>query len=486
MRNLALARYLLMGGILALFLVVLVACGEAAEPEEAEATEPPPTATTAPVAPTVAPTEAPTEAAMEEEPTEAMMEDEDAGLMAAAAALAGGPGAFFVGDLNQLVGPVPSYIDDDIGDNDGVPYEGLEDYLYVFDSDYYRVLVERANYANPTQVITTGESFEFQLACINRALTHCKLAEWWSDEVYERTNGQLKIEVVGYPELGISGEDVLELTENGTLSFAELPSAYTAGDLPAMDMKYLWGIYKDNQTFYEATAAAIPDLDKLIEERTGGGVTVFQMWRVPENEIFFFSKEPIEELEDFHGLKVRSFGGALSDMIDGMGSEAQWVAFAEVYTALERGILDGGVTGANAAYGQRWYEVADYMAGPLPLFTVENATFNPDVWDNLPADFQAVLMEEGAKYELEFFRVTPILSALGIPKLLDEGMIYTPFSDEIRTFLFEEVALKRVVPQWVNRVGGPDTDAVKLFNKTVGPVAGILINPDGSASLIEN
>ena len=117
--------------------------------------------------------------------------------------------------------------------------------------------MERANYTNPTQATTTGESFEFQLACINRALTHCKLAEWWSDEVYERTNGQLKIEVVGYPELGISGEDVLELTENGTLSFAELPSAYTAGDLPAMDMKYLWGIYKDNQTFYEATAAAI-------------------------------------------------------------------------------------------------------------------------------------------------------------------------------------------------------------------------------------
>ena len=45
---------------------------------------------------------------------------------------------------------------------------------------------------------------------------------------------------------------------------------------------------------------------------------------------------------------------------------------------------DCGVTGANAGYGQRWYEVADYMAGPLPLFTVENATFNPDVWADLP------------------------------------------------------------------------------------------------------
>ena len=451
---------------LALLMAAILACGSAAEPTTA------PAATATP-APTAAATATPAPAA----------NPADAALTAAANRLAGGPGAIYVGDLSQLVGPVPDPIKDDIGDNDGVPMAGLADYLYVFDSDYYRTLVERANHANPTQLTTTGQNLQYQLACINRALTHCKLAEWWAQQVEQRTNGQLIIEIVGYPELGISGEDVLELTENGTLSFAELPSAYTAGDLPAMDMKYLWGIYKDNQTFYQATVAAIPDLDQLIADRTGGGVTVFQMWRVPENEIFFFSKEPITTLNDFQGLKVRSFGGALSDMIDGMGSEAQWVAFAEVYTALERGILDGGVTGANAAYGQRWYEVADYMAGPLPLFTVENATFNPDVWNNLPQDFQAILLEEGAKYELEFFRVTPILSSLGIPKLLDEGMTYNPFSEEIREFLFEEVALKRVVPQWVNRVGGPQTEAVALFNKTVGPVAGITINPDGTASL---
>ncbi len=477
-------RKIMLTGVLALLMAVILACGEAAEP-----TEPPPPPTAAPTAtqaaaPTVQPTA--TEAAMEEPTEEPQMMGGDADLMAAAARLAGGPGAVYVGDLNQLVGPVPEPIEDDVGDYGGVPYEGLEDYLYVFESDYYRGMVERANLANPTQATTTGMELSYQFACINRALTHCKLAEWFSDRVFERTNGQLRIEIIGYPELGIAGPDILELLANGTLSFAELPAAYTAGDLPAMDMKYLWGMYPDNETFYKATVASIPDLDRLIEERTGGGVTIFQLWRVPENEIFFFSKEPIEELEDFEGLKVRSFGGALSDMIDGMGSEAQWVAFSEVYTALERGILDGGVTGANAAYGQRWYEVADYMSGPLPLFTVENATFNYDVWQEIPEDFQKILWEEGAIYELEFFRFTPVLSSLGIPKLLDEGMIYTPFNDEIKKHLFEEVALNYVIPQWVSRVGGYDTEAVQLFNKNVAPVAGIQINPDGTASLVDN
>ena len=194
-------RNLTITGVLALLMVVILACGEAAAPTKPPAPTAAPTATTAPAA-----TEVPTEAAMEatEAPTEAAMEVDD-DIEAVAARLAGGPGAFYVGDLNHLVGPVPEAIEDDIGDNEGVPYEGLEDFMYVFGSDYYRMIVERANLTNPTEATTTGMELSYQFACINRALTHCKLAEWWSDEVYERTNGQLRIEIIGYPELGIAG-----------------------------------------------------------------------------------------------------------------------------------------------------------------------------------------------------------------------------------------------------------------------------------------
>ena len=65
-------------------------------------------------------------------------------------------------------------------------------------------------------------------------------------------------------------------------------------------------------------------------------------------------------------------------------------------------------------------------------------------------------------------------------------MIYIPFSDEMKEFMFEEVGMGRVIPNWISRFGGPDTEAAEIFNRTVGPVAGVRINPDGSASLIEN
>lgn len=60
-------------------------------------------------------------------------------------------------------------------------------------------------------------------------------------------------------------------------------------------------------------------------------------------------------------------------------------------------------------------------------------------------------------------------------------MTYIPFSDEIRDFLFEEVALNSVIPRWVERIGGADTEAVQIFNRTMGTSLGIRINRDGTA-----
>ena len=59
-----------------------------------------------------------------------------------------------------------------------------------------------------------------------------------------------------------------------------------------------------------------------------------------------------------------------------MGGDSQFVWFAEVYTALERGILDCGVTVAFAAHAQQWHEVSEYMLGPLSSQLLTNAMIN--------------------------------------------------------------------------------------------------------------
>jgi len=69
----------------------------------------------------------------------------------------------------------------------------------------------------------------------------------------------------------------------------------------------------------------------------------------------------------------------LSDLIgpDGLGANPQTMAFADVYPALERGVLDGAVTCGSCAVGQKWFEVTDYLTGPVPgTFAETFITFN--------------------------------------------------------------------------------------------------------------
>ena len=452
-------------------ILTVAACGEAAEPPtEAPAPTAAPTATTAPAQPTAASTGGTTMSADEE-------------LVDYAAQVAGGPGAIFVGDLSQLEGPAPESslggIDDE-GKSDGsVPLESLERHNWIYDSPYYQDLLEKAKLTDPTPLITTGEEFEYQYACTNRALLPCKLIEYYLiPNLSERTNDQLIINLTSFPELGISGADNMTLIRDGTLDIAEIYTGYVAGEVPALEIQSLWGMFKDHKAQYDATTVLTPDLERMIAEESGGSPIITHNWYVGIDQ-FFFCGEALTSPEDFKGKKTRSHGAAISDWIEGMGAEAQFVAFAEVYTALERGILDCGVTGADPAYGQRWYEVTTHMNGFLVSLFNDNVVMNISNYEKLPPDLQAILIEEGAKHELEALRLAAIQNEVGIIKNENEGLIKVLFSEELQA-LSDQAVLNNVVPGWINRVGDLEDPIFDIFNEKITPIVGIRIEDDGT------
>ena len=216
----------------------------------------------------------------------------------------------------------------------------------------------------------------------------------------------------------------------------------------------------------------------MLEDSTDGGKLILKEW-ASGNDIFFFSKEPLNTLEAFEGVKTRAFGTSISDWINGMGADAQFVAFAEVYTALERGILGAGVTGGDAGFGQRWYEVADYITGPLISWPANDMVMNKDIWEGLPPDLQAIVMEEAAKAELEMLRLGAIQNEVGLLKNVEKGgMEYSEFSSELRA-QSDKAVIEAVIPYWAQRVG-LDSPWIKTFNEKMGPVVGYRIEPDGS------
>ena len=330
---------------------------------------------------------------------------------------------------------------------------------------------------------STGYSFKFQYACINRTLDPCELLAApgsMLDRIRERTNGQVDIQISSFPELGLAGPDTLRLVADGTLGMAEIYSGYIGGDLPIVDIANLWGLIPDTDTNWKTIEAVSEPIHAIIEEQSNGIVLAESYY----GNNYYYIGERIQTKADLAGLKIRSHSTVLGDLISGMGADAQFVAFSEVYTALERGILDAAVTCGPCGAGLRWFEVADYLVGPIISIGVTYITINKDRWDDIPADLQAIMREEAQRYQDENRRlVVDVWDPKGIEDNVNGGMEYVEFTPALKAAL-KQASIDVVVPNWVNRNGGPDSAAVKMFNDLVAPIIGVSIDANGNA--VEN
>ena len=400
---------------------------------------------------------------------------------------AGGPGAIYVGDISQLAGPAPDN-DTSLGDRNGmVPLADLRDHRWLYESGYYRFLLDRANLTNPTPLTSSRANIQLQYACINRALLSCRLVEkYWAPNLEARTNGQLTLEVVSFPELGVAGPDTLELVSNGTLDMAEIYGGYVSHQLPLLELQLLTSLYPDQETMFNSVAGMLPRVEEAVQGATGGGLTINHNWN-SGNDTYIFADKPLQTVDDFDGLSIRSFSSTMSDWLGGMGAEAQFVAFAEVYTALERGIIDAAVTGPDAAFGQRWYEVVAYMNGPLTSFLATHNVVNADVWESISADLQQILVEEGAKAELEASRLASVQNLEPVRKNIEAGLEVVEFPPEVKERSFDVALIQHVIPGWLHRLDYPNEgdQAVEVFNEHVGPFVGLRIQSGGSVEKTE-
>lgn len=448
-------------------------------------TIPPPTATPAPTAtmPPPTPTPAPP-------PTPAPNP-----LAEYADAMAGGPGAIFFDDPRQLLGP-PSderlrlraseeqyriaFMSALLG------VEGFPGHMFIFTSDYYDGLLEKARLTNPTELVSAGESIELEHTCIARTLPSCLLLETWlAPNLAARTNGQVRLTLQGLPDLGSYDANLLELLSGGDLAMANIYGGYVSGELPAIEIQGLWGIMPDAATSYLAVAAMIPEVERLLAQATRGGMVLNRNWYAGIDQ-WFYSKTPLTSLADFQGKKIGVSSYPMRDLVRGLGGDPVPALPQAQFKAIDLGLVEVGTAGALPAVTGRLYEVAGYMTGPVVGFGHTSNVINREVWDGIPADLQQIIIEEAAKTELEALRLAPFqnFTAVAINRAL--GVEPTYFDGETVRHLREVVAPEFVMAGWVERLDYPaqNRDAVRIFNEHVGPFVGLHIAADGSVARV--
>ena len=308
--------------------------------------------------------------------------------------------------------------------------------------------------------------FTLKLMGINRTLDPWKLYEEWTQTVEKRTNGRVQFELTSLPELGLGGAETIRVLKTGVVDVTETYGGYVAGELPLIEILELPGIFPDPETAKKAIMAWKPMEAKILDEKANAVLLAMAVY--PDQAIF--SKKPVRKLDDFKGLKIRVHSVALSSLVAGLGGDPLTVAFAEVYTALERGTLDAAISGTKPGYGLRWYEVAKYLVGPISMRPHVALAINKNTWKRLPPDIQAIMKEEAEKIvEGKSFDAIEGWNKEGIDKSVEKGMEHQPFSPELQATI-KEILRTKVVPEWIKRAGGQE--AAKLFNDIIAPLVG--------------
>ena len=313
--------------------------------------------------------------------------------------------------------------------------------------------------------------FKLKLMGINRTLDPWKLFEEWAKSVEKRTNGRVQFELTSLPELGFGGGETLRVLRTGIVDVAEVYGGYVAGELPIVEILELPGIFPDGATAKKAVLAWRPHEAKVLDQKVNAVMLAMALY--PDQA--FFSKKPLRKVDDFKGLKVRVHSVALGSLVAGLGGQPLTIAFAEAYTALERGTLDAGITGTKPGFGLRWYEVTKFLVGPISMRPHVALSINKQSWQRLPPDIQKILKEEAEQIvEAKAFTAIEAWNQEGIDRSVEKGMEHLPFSPEIKTAI-KDVLRTKVVPEWVKRAGG--AEAAKLFNEIIAPLVGFQVKP---------
>jgi TRAP-type transport system periplasmic protein len=264
------------------------------------------------------------------------------------------------------------------------------------------------------------------------------IPEWWGKELEKRSGGRVKVtfyfsEALGkqfdYPKMLKSGvADIALLTTAGAdfpmLGGFMAPFVITN---PGVNGEAMWSLY------YKGLLKELDEYKPLFYEPT-------------DHFYFLFKNKKVTKLEDLKGMKLRGLPGFGAALNDALGATGIAMPAQDVYTALERGTLNGLSTTPPFAQLMKLREVTKYCLFE-PLFASGNIVgMTRKLWNSLPSDIQIIIEELNAEARVRYLQtvLTPAQNMENMKKLGFEVYRLTP-QERARW----QKAAQPIVDKWV-------------------------------------
>lgn len=212
-------------------------------------------------------------------------------------------------------------------------------------------------------------------------------ADHFAKLVKERSNGQIVIQVYPSSQLG-NQRDLVEGLTFGTVDMTLTGTAVLGNFVPEVSIFDLPFLFRDVQHAYKALDTVGMELCKKGEAR---GMITLAIW---ENGIRHMTNNarPIVKPEDMKGLKFRVMEQPVYiEMMKALGASPTPMAMSELYTALQKGVIDGQENPLAHIATKRFYEVQKYISLTGHTYAPELVMISAIAWKKLTPEQQALL-----------------------------------------------------------------------------------------------
>ena len=202
------------------------------------------------------------------------------------------------------------------------------------------------------------------------------------------TNGRLTIQVYGAMQLG-GEKEALEQVQVGALEMTRVSVGVVGPIVDEFNAFNLPFVFRSAQHMYNVTDGQIGT--ELLNQLEKGGL-IGLGYMDAGSRSFYNKRGPIMQPKDLKGLKIRVMQNPIFvEMVNSMGGNGTPVAFNELYTALQTGVVDGAENNPPTIIEHKHYEVTGYYSLTQHLMVPEIFVFSKKIWDKMsPMDQQLI------------------------------------------------------------------------------------------------
>jgi TRAP-type C4-dicarboxylate transport system substrate-binding protein len=297
---------------------------------------------------------------------------------------------------------------------------------------------------------------------------------FWNEDLSKASNGNLKANLKSVTEVNLKGTEVLRLLKQGVFDFAAALPIYVEDGGAVIEAVDIAGLARTFKMSRDLTNDWMPEMQKVMKERHNAIILSSFTW--PEQN--FYCKGDIKSVEDLRGKKIRVQGTSQADLARAFGASSVTIAFGEVVPALEKGVVDCGITGTMPAYKAKWPEVTNTLFR-LPVgFTVGVWVANLTMWNKLTPATRTLLETQFKALEEKSWKVVTEETEEGVACTTGTGPCSAGPPGKLKLVMPSDADFKArdqalndvVLKSWAKRCG--DACAAK-WNELIGKKYGL-------------